>query len=77
MACGKREAAGSSGFFGRDDTAGKGKSSEFKSAQDEAGQLGDYFVEHYGGKVDILYGVSHGCFVPPLCLRGNKKVQSL
>lgn len=34
---------------------------EFKSVVDEARRLGDYIVEHYGGKIDILYGVSFGC----------------
>ena len=33
---------------------------EFKSVPDEARRLGDYIVEHYGGKIDILYGVSYG-----------------
>jgi len=36
---------------------------EFKSTRDEARRLGDYIVERYGGKIDILYGVSYGCFV--------------
>lgn len=30
---------------------------------DEARRLGDYIVEHYGGKIDILYGVSYGTFI--------------
>ena len=30
---------------------------------DEAKRLGDYLVEHYGGKVDIFYGISYGCRV--------------
>lgn len=34
---------------------------EFKSVVDEARRLGDYIVENYGGKIDILYGVSFGC----------------
>lgn len=34
---------------------------EFKSPMDEAKRLGDYIVEHYGGKIDIIYGVSYGC----------------
>ena len=34
---------------------------EFKSAMDEARRLGDYIVENYSGKIDILYGVSYGC----------------
>ena len=36
---------------------------EFKSVPDEARRLGDYIVEHYGGKIDILYGVSYGTFI--------------
>ena len=36
---------------------------EYKSTQDEAKRLGDYVVEHYGGRIDILYGVSYGTFV--------------
>lgn len=36
---------------------------EYKSTQDEAKRLGDYVVEHCGGKIDILYGVSYGTFV--------------
>lgn len=34
---------------------------EFKSAMDEAKRLGDYIVENYGGKIDILYALSYGC----------------
>ncbi len=26
-------------------------------------QLGDYIAAHYGGKIDILYGISYGCRV--------------
>ena len=36
---------------------------EYKSTQDEAKKLGDYVVEHRGGKIDILYGVSYGTFI--------------
>ena len=36
---------------------------EYKSAMDEARRMGDYVVENYGGKIDILYGVSYGCRV--------------
>ena len=35
----------------------------FISTRDEARRLGDYIVTHYGGKIDVLYGVSYGCFV--------------
>ena len=34
---------------------------EFRSPMDEAKRLGDHLVEHYGGKIDILYGISYGC----------------
>lgn len=34
---------------------------EFKSPMDEAKRLGNYIVEHYNGKIDILYGISYGC----------------
>lgn len=36
---------------------------EFVSPMDEARRLGDYLVAHYGGKIDILYGISYGCRV--------------
>ena len=36
---------------------------EFVSVMDEAKRLGDYIVEHYGGKIDILYALSYGCRV--------------
>ena len=36
---------------------------EFKTVPDEARRLGDHIVEHYGGKIDILYGVSYGTFI--------------
>lgn len=36
---------------------------EFKSVVDEAERLGDYIVKNYGGKIDVLYGVSFGCRV--------------
>ena len=34
---------------------------EFRSPMDEVKRLGDHLVEHYGGKIDILYGISYGC----------------
>lgn len=34
---------------------------QFRSPMDEARRLGDYVVERYGGKIDILYGISYGC----------------
>ncbi len=36
---------------------------EFVSPMDEAKRLGDYIVAHYGGRIDILYGISYGCRV--------------
>lgn len=33
---------------------------EFASVQNEAKRLGDYVVENYGGRIDILYGISYG-----------------
>lgn len=36
---------------------------EFRSPQDEARRLGDYVMERYGGKIDVLYGLSYGCRV--------------
>ena len=35
----------------------------FQSPADEAKRLGDYIVANYGGKIDILYGISYGCRV--------------
>ena len=35
----------------------------FKSVMDEAGRLGDYVVDRYGGRIDVLYGISFGCRV--------------
>ena len=45
---------------------------EFKSPMDEAGRLGDYITEHYGGKIDILYGISYGCRVLMEVLRDER-----
>ena len=36
---------------------------ECRSPMGEAKRLGDYIAEHYGGKIDILYGISYGCRV--------------
>lgn len=36
---------------------------EFVSVMDEAKRLGDYIVENYGGKIDVLYALSYGCRV--------------
>lgn len=33
----------------------------FQSLAYEARGLEDYLIENYGGKVDILYGLSYGC----------------
>ena len=35
----------------------------FVSVMDEAKRLGDYIVEHYDGKIDVLYALSYGCRV--------------
>ena len=35
----------------------------YVSPQDEARRLGDYVVQNYGGKIDILYALSYGCRV--------------
>lgn len=35
----------------------------FRSVMDEARRLGDYVIENYQGKIDILYGISFGCRV--------------
>ena len=34
---------------------------EFRSVAWEARGLEDYIIANYGGKVDILYGLSYGC----------------
>lgn len=34
---------------------------EFVSPMDEAKRLGDYIEKNYGGRIDILYGISYGC----------------
>lgn len=36
---------------------------EFVSVMDEAKRMGNYIVEHDGGKIDILYALSYGCRV--------------
>lgn len=36
---------------------------EYRSPMNEAKRLGDYIVERFGGKIDILYGISYGCRV--------------
>lgn len=36
---------------------------EFSTVMDEARWLGDYVVENYGGKIDVLYALSYGCRV--------------
>ena len=45
---------------------------EFKSPMDEARRLGDYITERYGGKIDILYGISYGCRVLMEVLRDER-----
>lgn len=34
---------------------------EFTSVMDEAQRVSDYIVDHYQGKIDVLYGISFGC----------------
>ena len=45
---------------------------EFKSVAYEAGCLEDYMIENYGGKVDILYGLSYGCRTLMQVLEDNR-----
>ena len=42
---------------------GTGSGTSYRGAEPSAGLLGDYIVEHYGGRIDILYGISYGCRV--------------
>ncbi len=45
---------------------------EFQSLAYEAGCLEDYIIENYGGKVDILYGLSYGCRTLMQVLEDNR-----
>lgn len=36
---------------------------EFSTTRHEAKAIADYIVENYGGKIDILYAISYGCYV--------------
>jgi pimeloyl-ACP methyl ester carboxylesterase len=36
---------------------------EFSTTRHEARSLGDFVAENFGGKIDVLYGVSYGCFI--------------
>ncbi|MBQ8995991.1 MAG: alpha/beta hydrolase [Oscillospiraceae bacterium] len=45
---------------------------EFRSISYEAGSLEDYILEHCGGKVDILYGLSYGCRTLMQILEDNR-----
>ena len=45
---------------------------EFRSVAWEARGLEDYILQHYGGKVDILYGLSYGCRTLMQVLEDNR-----
>ena len=45
---------------------------EFQSLACEAQGLEDYLIENYGGKVDILYGLSYGCRTLMQVLEDNR-----
>lgn len=45
---------------------------EFKSVTYEADKLEDYIIANYGGKVDILYGLSYGCRTLMQVLEDNR-----
>ena len=45
---------------------------EFQSLAYEAQGLEDYLIENYGGKVDILYGLSYGCHTLMQVLEDNR-----
>ena len=45
---------------------------EFRSVAWEAGKLEDYILQHYGGRVDILYGLSYGCRTLMQVLEDNR-----
>ena len=45
---------------------------EFQSLAYEARGLEDYLIENYGGKVDILYGLSYGCRTLMQVLEDNR-----
>ena len=34
---------------------------EFISVKHEAEQIAEYIINNYGGKIDVLYGISYGC----------------
>ena len=45
---------------------------EFKSVAYEARCLEDYIISNYGGRVDILYGLSYGCRTLMQVLEDNR-----
>ena len=45
---------------------------EFRSVAYEAEKLEDYIIANYGGKVDILYGLSYGCRTLMQVLEDNR-----
>ena len=45
---------------------------EFRSVTLEARELEDYILQNYGGRVDILYGLSYGCRTLMQVLEDNR-----
>ena len=45
---------------------------EFRSVAWEARELEDYILQNYGGRVDILYGLSYGCRTLMQVLEDNR-----
>ncbi|MCM1044626.1 MAG: alpha/beta fold hydrolase [Candidatus Gastranaerophilales bacterium] len=45
---------------------------EFTSVMNEAEQIAGYILRNYGGKIDVLYGVSYGCRVLNEVLRDKR-----
>lgn len=45
---------------------------EFISVMDEAEQIAGYILKNYGGKIDVLYGVSYGCRILMEVLRDKR-----
>ncbi|MCM1161924.1 MAG: alpha/beta hydrolase [Roseburia sp.] len=45
---------------------------EFTSVMDEAEQIADYILKNYGGRIDVLYGISYGCRVLMEVLRDKR-----
>ena len=47
---------------------------EFTSVMDEEKQIAEYVLKNYGGKIDVLYGVSYGCRVLNEALRDERLI---